>query len=337
MTPLSATILGCKGDVLDADEAAFLREANPWGFILFARNTLNPEQLRRLTGALREAVGRPAPILIDQEGGRVQRMVPPHWRQWRPALDQMLRTQKGAEARAMRLRYRLIAAELRDVGIDVNCAPLGDLVHTDTHPILQNRLYGRDPVSVMGAGRAVAQGLMEGGVLPVLKHMPGLGRANLDTHDELPVVTEPLDVLDAHDFAPFRGLSDLPLGMTTHVVFDAIDPTAPGTTSPHVVQLIRDRLGFGGLLMTDDIAMNALSGTIGERSAAAIAAGVDIVLHCNGDRIEAEQAVTAAGRLRPEAMARAADAIDRRAQIEPLDTDAVEAELAALVDGGPYA
>lgn len=329
----SATILGCEGPHLGASEAGFFRDADPWGFILFARNVVEPDQLRRLTGNLRAAVGRDALILIDQEGGRVQRLRAPHWREWCAPRDQVARARPGTLARGLWLRYRLIAAELRSVGIDANCAPCADIAGPDTHPFLANRCLGSDAADVTAAARAVAEGLMAGGVLPVVKHLPGHGRAHVDSHHGLPRITTPLGELVASDFVPFGALADLPLAMTGHVVLEAIDPDRPATASARVIGLIRDNIGFGGLLMTDDLSMQALSGTIGARAAAAIAAGCDIALHCNGERAEAAAAVAAAGPLRPAAVVRAAAALARRdtARPEAIDSAALAAELAATL------
>ena len=283
---------------MSPDELAFFRESDPWGFILFARNLEDGDGIRRLTADLRATVGRDAPILIDQEGGRVQRIWAPLVRDWLPPLDQVDQTGETA-ARAMFLRFRLIADELRGLGIDVNCAPCADIAGPDTHPFLQNRCYGRDPDTVTRVARAVADGLMAGGVLPVMKHMPGHGRAVNDSHFETPVAREDADTLKGWDFAPFRALSDLPLGMTGHVRFPVYDPERPTTISPTMIRVIREEVGFGGLLMTDDLSMEALPGSIGERSAAAIAAGVDVILHCNGERDEMEAVVGAnAGSMR---------------------------------------
>ncbi|WP_207287094.1 beta-N-acetylhexosaminidase [Rhodovulum adriaticum] len=331
-----AFILGCAGPSLAEAERAFFAEANPLGFILFARNVETPDQLRRLTGALRDAVGRDAPVLIDQEGGRVQRMGPPHWRQWMPALDQIAAVGPGQAARAMYLRSRLIAADLAAVGIDTNCAPLGDLARSETHPILKNRCYGHDPATVINVARATAQGLLDGGVLPVLKHIPGHGRATVDSHLDLPRVTADRATLEAADFAPFRALADLPLGMTAHIVFDAIDPDLPVTTSPEGIALIRRDLGFDGVLMSDDISMQALHGSIGARSAAALAAGCDVVLHCNGDLTEMEEVVTASGVLGAESAARAARALARRQPPDAADIAALAAELEAMPQGAGH-
>jgi beta-N-acetylhexosaminidase len=333
---LSATILGCEGPTLSPDEAAFFAEAQPWGFILFARNIVDPVQLSGLTADLRAAVGREAPILIDQEGGRVQRMRPPHWRQWRPALDQMAQAGPARAARAMYLRARLIAQELRSVGIDVNCMPLADVARETTHPILKNRLYGSTTEAVVGAGRAVAEGLLAGGVLPVLKHLPGYGLGTVDSHERLPRVAAPRAELERIDFAAFRPLAHLPLGMTAHIVYEALDPDLPVTLSPEGIGLIRETIGFHGALMTDDLSMGALPGPIGQRAARAYAAGCDLILHCNGDRAEMAAVVAEAGPLTGVRAARAAAALQARCRPEPLDIAAAEADLADLLDGEVY-
>ena len=332
MTARAAAILGCDGPRLTPDERRFFADAQPWGFILFARNIQTPDQVVRLTSGLRDAVGRDVPVLIDQEGGRVQRMTPPHWRQWLPPLDQTERA--GADAaRAMELRYRIIASELLAIGIDVNCAPCLDVARPDTHAVLRNRCYGGDPQTVTTVGRAAARGLMVGGVLPVMKHMPGHGRALVDSHLSLPVVSEPLDVLQSVDFAPFAALSDLPMAMSAHVVFEAIDPDNPATTSPDVISLIRQTLGYDGLLMSDDLSMEALSGGPGDRAAASRAAGCDMVLHCNGHMDEMQQVVAAAGVLDGQAARRAEAALSARTKPDSIDIADAEAELETLLGG----
>ena len=336
MAGLSATILGCEGQRLSPPEARFFAQAQPWGFILFARNIQDPAQLSALTSDLRAAVGRDAPILIDQEGGRVQRMRAPHWRQWHPALEQMAQAGPARAARSMYLRSRLIAHELRAVGIDVNCMPLADVARDTTHPVLRNRLYGSDRDSVVGAGRAVARGLLAGGVLPVLKHLPGYGLGAVDSHLTLPRVAAPLAELNAVDFAAFTPLADLPLGMTAHIVYEAIDGDLPATFSPGLIGLIRDQIGFGGALMTDDLSMGALPGPLGQRAARARAAGCDLILHCNGARAEMEAVLADAGTLDGLSLARTDRALAARRQPEPLDIAAAEAELAGLVDGEVY-
>lgn len=306
-----AAIFGCAGTVLGPEEAAFFRDYDPFGFILFARNVESPEQLRRLTGDLRAAVGREAPILVDQEGGRVQRLRAPHWREWTPPLN-FVQAAGDRAAEALHLRYAIIAAELRDVGIDADCAPVGDLILEGTHPFLKNRCYGSDPAEVARLGRAVADGLVAGGCWPVMKHLPGHGRSEVDTHHDLPTVTASRAEVIAHDFVPFRAWADLPMAMTAHLVFTAWDDQAPATQSPAMVRAIRDEIGFQGLLMTDDLNMQALKGTLGQRTAAAIAAGVDIALHCKGDLAEMQAVAQAAGAMTEAALARAAAVLATR-------------------------
>jgi beta-N-acetylhexosaminidase len=324
-----AVIFGCEGTALGARERAFFREADPWGFILFARNVDSPGQLRTLTAALRDAVGRDAPVLIDQEGGRVQRMRAPHWREFLPALDQMGRARDPL--RAQWLRYRLIAAELHDVGIDVDCAPLADLVEEGTHPVVLNRLYGSEVDVVVAAARACAAGLLAGGVLPVVKHLPGYGRAVVDSHLELPRNAAPRADLVARDFAPFRALNDVGMGMTAHIVLDAIDPDRPATTSPAAMRVIREEIGFGGLVMTDDLNMQALSGTLADRATAALAAGCDMILQCNGQMADMAEVTAAVPPLSGAALARADRALAERRAPAPVALDALDAELAELL------
>jgi beta-N-acetylhexosaminidase len=308
-----ATIFGCAGPVLAPDEHAFFRDADPFGFILFARNVETPEQLCRLTGDLRAAVGRDAPILVDQEGGRVQRLRAPHWREWGPPLDSIASAGSLEAAEAMmRSRATVIAAELRSVGIDANCAPIGDVARPETHPFLRNRCYGSAPETVARIARAVADGLMAGGVLPVLKHLPGHGLSHVDTHHDLPTVDVSLADLDRIDFVPFRALADLPMAMTAHLVFASVDPDLPATQSPKMIGIIRDRIGFQGLLMSDDLNMQALKGSLADRARATIAAGVDIALHCKGDLAEMVEVAGAAGEMTPAAAARARAALAAR-------------------------
>jgi len=326
-----AYILGCEGPVLTPDEAAFFKDMQPLGFILFTRNIENPSQVQRLTSALRAAVGWHAPILIDQEGGRVQRLRAPHWREWLPPLDQM-QTARDA-VRSMGLRARIIAHELHEVGIDVNCTPTADLTTIDTHPFLRNRTFGPKAEQVIAAARAVVDGQLAGGVLSVVKHIPGHGRGTSDSHHDLPTVTTDRKTLEATDFAVFKALRDVPLGMTAHVVYADIDADAPATTSPKMHRVIRDDIGFDGLLMTDDLSMNALPGDITSRAKQSIAAGCDVVLHCNGDRAEMAAVVRAAGILLPKAYARAQAALAMRQAPAALDIGAVEADLVALLNG----
>ncbi len=329
--PNGAAIFGCDGLALLPEEAAFFREADPWGFILFARNVATPDQLRRLTCDLRNAVGRDCVITIDQEGGRVQRLRGPLWREWAPPMDTVGQAQDPA--RAMWIQSRLIAHELRDVGIDSNCAPCADIAGELTHAFLKNRCYGTDPDIVSLISRAVADGLLAGGVLPVMKHLPGHGRATLDTHHQLPTVDLPPADLHNTDFAPFRALSKLPMAMTAHIVFSAYDDK-PATQSPRMVQAIRQDIGFGGLLITDDLNMQALSGTVAARAALAIAAGCDIALHCKGTVAEFAATAAATGHMAPASQARANAALSQRRPPLSVDIPALEAEFAGLMGGG---
>ncbi len=331
-----AAILGCFGPALLADEAAFFRDFDPFGFILFARNIETPEQVSRLAADLRNAVARDAPIFVDQEGGRVQRLRSPHWREWLPPLD-LVQAAGSQAASAMALRYRLIAAELRAVGIDGNCAPCADVITPATHPFLRNRCYGEDPAAVAKIARAVADAHLAGGVLPVIKHLPGHGRSAVDTHEDLPRVTADAETLAATDFAPFRALSDLPLAMTAHLVFTAHDPVHPATQSSEMIKVIRRDIGFGGLLMTDDLNMHALSGSLSERTARSLAAGCDLALHCSGEMAEMQAVATAAGDMPVATQSRAMAALARRIQTPDLDVARWQAELAALLPGLSHA
>lgn len=328
-----AAIFGLAGADLAPQERDFFRDYDPFGFILFARNVEDPDQLRRLTTDLREAVGREAPILIDQEGGRVQRLRAPHWREWQPPLDLIARLGPDAAARAMELQARIIAAELRAVGIDANCAPVADVARPETHPFLKNRCYGTGPEAVARIARAVSDGYLAGGVLPVVKHLPGHGRAVTDSHLDLPTVRASREELNEVDFWPFRALADLPMAMTAHIVFTALDPEAPATQSPEMIRLIREEIGFHGLLMTDDLNMEALSGSPGARAAASLAAGCDIALHCKGDFAQMQDVAAAAGGMGEGARTRAAHALAQRRAPGAVDTDALEAEFQALTEG----
>lgn len=281
-----AFITGVEGLVLTPSEASFLREADPWGLILFRRNVDSPEQLKRLIAGFRDAVGRAdAPVLIDQEGGRVQRLGPPHWPVYPPGAvyAALFASDRESGLRAARLGARLIATDLSALGITVNCLPLADVPAAGANPIIGDRAYGSAPEAVSAVAGAVTEGLMEGGVLPVLKHLPGHGRGDADSHEALPRVAASMDALEATDFAAFRPLAGLPLGMTAHVVYTAMDPDRPATTSPTVIRdVIRGHIGFRGALMTDDLSMGALTGSIAERARASFAAGCDLALHCNG-------------------------------------------------------
>ena len=323
-----AVIFGCAGLRLTRDESALFAQAQPWGAILFSRNIETPAQLAALTTALRDAVGRNMPVLIDQEGGRVQRMRPPHWRDWPPALDQCLRAQNPQ--RAMYLRGRLIASELHACGVDVNCAPLADIATDSTHPVLHNRCYGTGLDQVIANAREMAHGLMAGGVLPVLKHIPGHGRARSDSHLDLPEILVSQSELAQSDFAAFQALADLPLGMTAHLLFSRIDPDRPATLSSRMIGLIRKEIGFQGLLMTDDISMQALKGSVATRGRAALAAGCDLVLHCNGDMQEMAELAEICPLLEDAALARSQAALSARQAPDACDLAALDAEYAEL-------
>jgi beta-N-acetylhexosaminidase len=333
---MRAFVTGLSGATLTTAERHFVQEADPWGLILFKRNVTTPDALRRLIGEFRALLGRQAPVLIDQEGGRVQRLGPPHWQSYPPgavygaAFD---RNQANA-LRAARLGGRLIANDLAELGIDVDCAPVADVPVAGADPVIGDRAYGVDPAKVAALAGAFAAGLLAGGVLPVLKHLPGHGRPTADSHQRLPVVTADRATLEATDFAAFRPLCGLPLGMTAHVVFTAIDPVAPATTSANIVKhVIRDSIGFTGLLMTDDISMGALSGSLAERTRAAVAAGCDVVLHCNGELSEMVEVAAEAPALTGEAMVRAEAALAARKPAVPIDVAASRAEFAELLRG----
>ena len=331
---VGAHIFAPAGLSLTQDEIAFFMESSPWGFILFARNIEKPEQVKRLTDSLREAVRRDAPILVDQEGGRVQRMRGPNWREWEPPLVQVERD--GTE-RGMYLRGRLIGAELAEIGVSANCAPSADIAYQDTHPFLSNRCYGRDVETVVAMARATANGLSASGILPVIKHAPGHGRATIDSHKAMPRISATLEDLNATDFEAFRALADMPMAMTGHVVVEALDIERPATQSSRTISYMRNELGLDQLLMTDDISMGALSGSIGERSSAALEAGCDVVLHCNGILSEMEEVAQASPVLEGQAKRRADAALAARKQADPIDIQAVVSELGDLLRESAYA
>src|SRR4051794_22419397 len=297
MSESKAMILGCSGLVVSPEEARFYAGEQPWGFILFARNVSEPEQIRDLVAALRNSVGRPqAPIFIDQEGGRVQRLRPPLAPNYPAgaALGALYRQDRDAGLRAAWLMARLHAFDLARFGITADCLPVLDVPVAGASEVIGSRAYGQDPAGVAALGRAAADGLLAGGLLPVMKHIPGHGRATADTHFELPTVEAPLAELRAHDFAPFKALAALPAAMTAHVVYRDVDPDHPATTSKKVVgEIVRGEIGFDGLLISDDTSMKALSGDFPTKARAILSAGCDLVLHCNG--VMAEMSGIAAG------------------------------------------
>jgi beta-N-acetylhexosaminidase len=333
---MRAFITGVGGPSLTDRERAFLRETQPWGLILFRRNVVSPQQLHGLVEEMRNVLGRRAPVLIDQEGGRVQRLGPPHWPVYPPGAAYGAAYDRDREQglAAAHLGARLIAADLLQLGIDVDCLPLADVPVAGADPIVGDRAYGTEPGKAAAIAKAIAAGLEAGGVLPVLKHIPGHGRAEADSHKNLPVVETDRATLEVTDFAAFVPLADLPMAMTAHVVFTAIDPLAPATVSPTIVrEVIRGFIGFDGLLMSDDISMQALSGSVGERARAAIAAGCDIVLHCNGDISEMTAVAAAVPHLAGEAARRAEAARAARKAVTPLDIAASRTEFSRLMAG----
>lgn len=331
MSRFGACILDAEGLRLTADEKAMFREADPFGFILFARNIHTPDQVRALCNDFREAVGRNCPITIDQEGGRVQRLRGPIWRDWLPPLEQVQQAGEHA-AQAMYLRARIIAHELYDLGIDSNCAPLVDVAGPQTHEFLLNRCYGTEPESVAALGRAVADGLLDGGVLPVVKHIPGHGRAVADSHLELPLVEAEIEDLSDTDFVPFRVLNDLPMAMTAHLVYSHID-RYPATLSDRAVEIMRQDIGFDGLIMTDDISMKALNGSLTEIAKQSLWAGCDVVLLCNAKFEERAAVAEASGQMSDAAQARADRALAARKTPDEVDISELEAKLSSLMSG----
>ncbi len=324
-----AIILGCAGASLSAAERQFFARLDPLGFILFARNVETPDQVRALVRDLRQSVGRAdAPVLIDQEGGRVQRLRPPHWRAAPPAaaFGALLARDRQAGIEATRLNAQIIGGELADLGIDTVCAPVLDLHVTGAHEVIGDRAYSSDPEIVALLGRAACEGFMAAGIMPIVKHIPGHGRATVDSHLSLPVVEASRAELEATDFRPFKALADMPWAMTAHIVFRAIDPGNPATTSKRVVeQIVRGYIGFEGVLIGDDLSMQALQGSIAERARATLAAGCDLALHCNGKMEEMEtlaQAVPeipAATKARLDAARPRPATIDRRQMLARLD------------------
>ena len=326
-----AILFGCAGETLSAAERSFFRDADPLGFLLFQRNCHDPAQVRALVAALRDCVGRDdAPVLIDQEGGRVARLKPPNWRRY-PAPAQLAALDEAETA--VRLGARLIADDLAALGVTVDCLPVLDLPVPGADGVIGDRAYGNDPALVARLGRAACEGLLAGGVLPVVKHMPGHGRARVDSHKALPIVDADAALLQETDFAPFRALADMPWAMTAHVVFAEIDDRQPATTSAAVIDaIVRGSIGFDGVLVSDDIGMGALAGTIGERVTAALAAGCDLAMHCNGTLDEMREAAEAAALMTAQAMARVArgEKLRREARRE-FDRRDAEARFDALL------
>ena len=331
-----AFITGVAGTALSKDEQAFIQAERPWGFILFKRNIETPAQLVSLVEELREVAGAPdAPVLIDQEGGRVQRLSPPHWPVY-PAgavFSRLYDLDSALGLKAARLSARLIADDLGKLGVSVDCLPLADVPVVGADAVIGDRAYGTEPVKVSAIARAVTDGLEEGGILPVLKHIPGHGRATADTHFRLPTVDTDKIELERTDFAAFRPLSDLPMAMTAHVVFSAFDPAQPATTSATMIErVIRGVIGFQGLLMSDDVSMNALAGSVAERTRAIVAAGCDMVLHCNGKLDEMRDVALNTPLLSGMAKRRAGEALASRRPPKPFDPNKARTELNELIE-----
>jgi beta-N-acetylhexosaminidase len=332
-----AFITGVASAKITASERPFLRESSPWGLILFKRNIVTPVQTAALIADFRETVGRAdVVVLIDQEGGRVSRLGPPHWPAYPPgaAFGRIYQSDRTKALAAARLGARLIAADLAELGISVDCLPIADVPVFGSDPVIGDRAYGSSVDQVVEIARAVAEGLMEGGILPVLKHIPGHGRATADSHLKLPVVDTDRATLEASDFAAFRQLADLPLGMTAHVVYTAVDRDRPATSSPAMItDVIRGFIGFGGALMTDDLSMGALSGSIAKRTRMARAAGCDLILHCNGNLQQMQMVAENCGELAGAAAERADAALRARRNAIPIDVPAARAKFSRMMSG----
>jgi len=341
MSESKALIVGVAGKVLGNEETAFLRGERPWGFILFSRNIGEADQVRDLIAALRDCVGRPgAPVFVDQEGGRVQRLRPPLAPSYPPAaaLGALYGRDRQAGLRAAWLMSRLHAFDLASLGFNADCLPVLDVPVEGAHDVIGDRAYGGDPETVAVLGRAAAEGLLAGGVLPVIKHIPGHGRAGADSHLSLPRVDAALADLRRHDFAPFRALNDMPMAMTAHVVYAAIDSQHPATTSRRVIdEVIRGEIGFDGLLMSDDVSMQALSGDFAARTDAILAAGCDVVLHCNGVMDEMRAVAERAPVLSGKARERAERAVAKLQAPDGTDEGAARAKFAELTAGAAVA
>jgi beta-N-acetylhexosaminidase len=328
-------LVGCAGERLSEAERRFCVEAQPLGFILMGRNCKEPAQIRALVTEFRDAVGRAdAPVLIDQEGGRVARLRPPYWRAYPPAA-RLAALPEPRAIEAVQLGARLIADDLAALGVTVDCLPVLDLPTAGADPVIGDRAYADEPTRATKLGRAGCDGLLAGGVLPVIKHIPGHGRAQVDSHRALPRVDASAAELAGHDFVPFRTLAEMPWAMTAHIVFSAIDDAAPATMSARLIdEVIRRDIGFGGVLVSDDITMGALDGSLGERTRRALAAGCDLVLHCSGVLAEMEEVAAAALPISAETAERLArgEALRRRSR-QPFDRAAAESRFDALLAG----
>ena len=333
---ITACILGLESTELTPEECRFFSDTQPLGFILFRRNIDTPEQVKALVSALKGLVAHEALILIDQEGGRVRRLRPPHWPDYPPPARFAEVTNDPSEEREMvRLGARLMAHDLTELGINVDCAPVLDVPQPDAHEIVGDRAYGMTRQAVAVMGRAACEGFLAGGVLPVIKHVPGHGRAGADSHTDLPRIDTKLEDLLTVDFYPFQVNADMPIAMTGHVLYRAIDKRNPATTSRKCLKIVRDVIGFDGLLITDDLSMNALSGTLEKRAKAALRAGVDVILHCSGQMAEMKSVVHVTPKLKGEGLRRAKAAIKRLLKTpEPLDVIDARARFEVVMARG---
>ena len=328
-------ISGCSGLDISASESAFFAKKQPWGLILFKRNCDNPAQVKELIKQFRAAVQRKdAPVFVDQEGGRVQRLGPPHWPKY-PAANAFGRLYDRSPLLALNVARsvgRLMASDLYELGFTSSCLPVLDLPQADGHAVIGDRAYSTKQGPAMVLARAHVAGLMEGGILPVMKHIPGHGRALVDSHNDLPTVNASRLDLEQHDFPPFAALADLPMAMTAHVIYSALDNSNPATTSRKVIRdVVRKVIGFNGLLMTDDLSMKALRGTLREKVEASINAGCDMVLHCNGILDEMEQVADAAPVLAGRSLRRAKQALRLRRKPMPFDEKKAAQDMQAVL------
>ena len=326
---LSPLIFGCSGPLITLEEAKLFSRSQPFGFILFARNLESPSQITELCKSLRTSVGWNAPIFIDQEGGRVARLGSPHWYEFQAAL---IDAHHPCSERLFWLRGRLIAHNLISTGVDVNCAPLGDLAREITHPVLKSRCYGETVAQVVINAKAMHQGLRSGGVSGVIKHLPGHGLAQMDSHIELPIVKDDIKILNKKDFSTFRELNYIEMAMTAHLVYSEIDPTAPATQSKIMIDIVRNNIGFDNLLLSDDISMDALSGSVADRAISALAAGCDIVLHCNGRLSEMTLLADACSILSPASAVRVDRAVNQRPDPISVDIAGLKAEFDSIIN-----
>ncbi|MEO1225827.1 MAG: beta-N-acetylhexosaminidase [Pseudomonadota bacterium] len=320
--PLAVTF-GCEGPELSDAEFRLFREADPVAFVIFRRNCKDREQLRRLTDRMREAVGRTAPVLVDQEGGRVQRLRPPTWPKDPSArvIGDLYRRDPERGLAAVRLLARAIASDLLACGVDVDAVPVLDVGHPFTHDVIGDRSYADDVETVITLGRAMAETMLASGVQPIMKHIPGHGRTLCDSHQDLPVVEADLETLETIDFAPFIAMADLPWAMTAHIVYRALDPEHPATQSSTIIEgIVRDCVGFQGVLVSDDLSMEALSGSIEQRAVASLQAGCDIALHCNGKLDEMEALASAVPRITDATVGRLEAAAASVGSPTPIDT-----------------